>query len=438
MDLLTQTQFVFVKLAVLVVTLVVIGRSLSFGLWKWYRRVKRRHIYVPVTAKVTNVSYSKWAKAQYATLSVEYEFAGKTISTRLTTSHFVGWEAEETKQMPLLADPQYPQYVEAAPSFVSEAEAHGRPRLAKTASRQMVEILVAFVAVFAFPLLTVFLWCLIPHGTQTHILVVLFVGWIIIFFSTIFLWTRHLFRLRNRSIEELASSDVEPLPELSADSLVCRFSGTYAGSKAVIVDFEAGQVVFHQCHMQRRFLEFTQAEFRCSFADLVAVHPDPDGLTIVTSTGKAVVPAFASRFEDLCARLPGRVAPEQTRVVVEHLWMRVVYFGGAIAVVVVGLAGSSLAPSLASPGMRAVFMLVGGVVFATLAHYGVVFVSRWLKRDISGPLAQGILVSFLGVVLLGPFMLPLAASWGHWALLVPLITGIAGFVVGCFMPFRIR
>jgi hypothetical protein len=102
---------------------------------------------------------------------------------------------------------------------------------------------------------------------------------------------------RNRVPEELEAFPAVDRPSIPDDALVCRF---WTGLKAVsiAVDSDAAVIHFENCHVPRRFLATAQTWYSCPIGDVRGVHrfgySRGESLTIVTATGKAVIPAAAT------------------------------------------------------------------------------------------------------------------------------------------------
>ena len=272
----------------------------------------------------------------------------------------------------------------------------------------------------------------------------------------------------------LSSRPLETLPDswaskISHDALVYRYSSTLGRPVSVIVDRTSGLIHFQNCHWLNKFLVVrSEPWFTCSLSKVVSATHDQEcehglfitttdgwanilpeapnfnslceeldrSLAIVTSTGTAVPPEIAMNDEDSCARRLETVAPGQTPVDIERPKMPIVYAGTAVVGMI---SGTQFASQSASTGTLVLYMIIGAIVLVTLVHYGVVFVSRWLKWSIGEPISLGILGFILGGTFLQGFMRGFPVSvmaWSPWAWLPPLIIGLTGFVVGCVRQFR--
>jgi hypothetical protein len=104
--------------------------TVVFAIWtvqyfgrRAYRQATRRHLYVPVDARVTRrVVYGR-----RATLHVVYEFGGVTIKNRFLTANDVARSAEQSRQIALQIDPDYPKDIVVDPAFEMHAATTPRP-----------------------------------------------------------------------------------------------------------------------------------------------------------------------------------------------------------------------------------------------------------------------------------------------------------------------
>ena len=237
---------------------------------------------------------------------------------------------------------------------------------------------------------------------------------------------------RRHTAEELESLDTLPLPEMSPDSLVCRFPSLGGGVRTVIIDFARQVVHFRGCHTPRRFLAVADREWCCPFADLVAAERyrhKGDSLKISTTTGKAFVPSSATNYERLCERIAGCVPAGRTPNDTEHPLMGLVYAAGMLGGAFIPL---SMVPRNAPVGTVAMCMALGAAAGMFVAHGFVVLAGRILSRSVAMPLGMGVLGAGCGLACgnaLGP-----ANQWNPWFLVMPvLIGGVAGFSVGVLL-----
>jgi hypothetical protein len=122
--------FLILAVLVLLASAAVIVGTVVFFVWaaqyfgrRAYRRATRRHLFVPVEARVTRVLYHR----DCATLHVVYELGGVEIVNRFLTTHDAARLAEQSKQVALLIDPDYPKDIVVAPAFEVQAAAAPRP-----------------------------------------------------------------------------------------------------------------------------------------------------------------------------------------------------------------------------------------------------------------------------------------------------------------------
>jgi len=119
-----------IAILILLASVAVIVGTLVFAVWavqyfgrRAYRQATRRHLYAPVDARVTRVLYH----LHCATLYVVYEFGRAKIVNRFLTTHDAARLAEQSKQVELLIDPDYPKDVVVAPAFEVQAAAAPKP-----------------------------------------------------------------------------------------------------------------------------------------------------------------------------------------------------------------------------------------------------------------------------------------------------------------------
>jgi hypothetical protein len=122
--------FLVVAILVLLASVAVIVGTVVFFVWaaqyfgrRAYRQATRRHLYVPVEARASRVLFHR----DCATLHVVYEFGGTEIENRFLTTHDVARLAQQSKQVALQIDPEYPKDVVVAPAFEVQAAAAPKP-----------------------------------------------------------------------------------------------------------------------------------------------------------------------------------------------------------------------------------------------------------------------------------------------------------------------
>jgi len=207
------------------------------------------------------------------------------------------------------------------------------------------------------------------------------------------------FAIRHRVLSalELESLDLAPLPALSVDSIVSRFQGFGPGVRRVIVDIDRRRIQFLGCHTPRRFLAVAQAEYVCSFDDLIDVYRCShrgDSLRIVTRTGTARIPGSATNYMLLCERLP-QCLPE-TRAVIDiaHPMMGLLYVFAALVGLFTALA---LVPRATSALTTASLMAAGAALGITLIHLSVAYFNAKTGRSIVPALVRKIWNCTIGI-----------------------------------------
>jgi hypothetical protein len=122
--------FLLLAVLVLLASVAVIVGTIVFFVWaaqyvgrRAYRQATRRHLYVPVEARVTRVLYHR----RCSTLHVVYEFRGTEIVNRFLTTHDVARLAQQSKQVALQIDPAYPKDVMVAAAVEVQAAVTPKP-----------------------------------------------------------------------------------------------------------------------------------------------------------------------------------------------------------------------------------------------------------------------------------------------------------------------
>jgi hypothetical protein len=125
-EVLMGADIEFMIVLVLVACVVVIGGTLVFAVWavvyfggRVYRQATRSHLYVPVTARVTRT----YLLNAGSIVSVEYEYGGAKIVNRFDTTGDIASLAEQSGQIALRIDPDYPKDVLVDPAFKEAAAA---------------------------------------------------------------------------------------------------------------------------------------------------------------------------------------------------------------------------------------------------------------------------------------------------------------------------
>lgn len=157
--------------------------------------------------------------------------------------------------------------------------------------------------------------------------------------------------------------------------------------RAVTVDRVSGIIEFRHCHVARQSLVFarTQPYFACSTADLRAVHFTPHFkntlafLTVVTTTGKAIVPDTGTHFATLRDWFTETVPTNDPEFATDNPLI-------AFAYVFVGMVSFFTAAFLSEGAGNAVMFVaaVFGAVFGVIGtHLLVHFGGRLVRTDIT-------------------------------------------------------
>jgi len=156
---------------------------------------------------------------------------------------------------------------------------------------------------------------------------------------------------------------------------------------AVIVDRAAGMVEFRHCHVARQSIVFptTQPYFACSTADLRAVHFTPRYknnlacLTVVTTTGKAIIPDTGTHFVTLREWFNEAVPRNDPKFAIDNpLILKVYIVVGTVCFFTAAFLteGAGHAAMFVAAVFGAVFGVVGTLL---LVHFG----GRLLKIDVT-------------------------------------------------------
>ena len=240
---------------------------------------------------------------------------------------------------------------------------------------------------------------------------------------------------RTRSPEELEPLAASGAPKFSDGALVCRYSGLTGAANSVIMDFSAGLIHFQNCHTPRTFLAVAAPWFSCPLDDLLAAHRyryRGETLTIVTRTGKAVIPDTADNYELLCQSLAAIIPPDRKSPDTEHPLMGMLYVGGAIAGLFLGW---FLTPMAASNTALALYVTGGTVAGVVTAHCGILFFSKLLNVSIVQPLGLGIVGAGIGLYV--SRMMGRQVGWNTLLLIIPIVAGaIGGIALGLFQQIK--
>ena len=243
---------------------------------------------------------------------------------------------------------------------------------------------------------------------------------------------------RNRSTAELAEEknafpDADE-PEIDADALVYHFSnGTRPAS--LYVDDVNRLIHFRNCFAPRELLSSAVSWFTCSFDDLRGVHVfryrGGESLTVVTQTGKALIPRTHKNYSEVRGFLKELKPLADPGFDTDHPMMPIVYAGAAL----LGLAVAFLAmPIGANEAMVGLTALAGGFVGVVVAYVIVSIFDRKLKIGLVQPIGFGVVGLLVGVVLSQLF--GAAVRWEQSVILSTIaVCGVLGL---CFGVFRQR
>jgi len=233
---------------------------------------------------------------------------------------------------------------------------------------------------------------------------------------------------RNRGPEEMIevlSADRPPIPD---DAIVSSF---FTGFKSALIAVDRSSAVIHfeNCHVPRQFLAKAQTWFSCPISEVTAVHRflyRGESLTIVTATGKALVPATATNYLKLLEFLTAIIPANKPGFATDNPMMGIVNVAGAL----VGLFGGVfLAPLGSNESTQWLFGLVGAFLGVAGGHLLIRLGDRWLKTGLVNPIAYSMVGFFYGLVatsMIAPFV-----NWNLAPMLAIVMTGgILGVVVG--------
>jgi hypothetical protein len=179
------------------------------------------------------------------------------------------------------------------------------------------------------------------------------------------------------------------------DVFVCRFSTGFK-SAAVVVDARESVIHFENCHVPRKNFATASAKFSCPVSDIKAVHRFTyrgESLTIVTATGKALVPSTATNYGRLCEYLRKAVPVNAPGFSADDPRMGFVYVAGAL----IGLGGGVfLTPRNSSDFTLGMFVLVGTVLGVVGGHLLVRLGDRLAGVSLVPPFVGGVFGLILG------------------------------------------
>ncbi|MBL6705867.1 MAG: hypothetical protein ISQ06_07125 [Planctomycetaceae bacterium] len=223
---------------------------------------------------------------------------------------------------------------------------------------------------------------------------------------------------RNRSPAQLAEEQSFPSaeqPDISQDALVYRFSNGVK-SAAIHVDTVGRLIHFHNCHIPRQFLASAAEWFSCDVDDVQAAHVfryRGESLTVVTSSGKALIPGISPGYAELRDTVKELVPFTRPGFSTDHPMMGVVYVCGALT----GMAtGFLLTPRNATDSTLGLIFLVGAAL-GVAGSYGLVRAAdRSLKADLAQPIGFATVGAMIGLgiaraltPLIGWDVMPIAA-----------------------------
>ncbi len=206
---------------------------------------------------------------------------------------------------------------------------------------------------------------------------------------------------RNQTAKELEEEHSFPSPEqpdIPERALTYMFPGI-PKSGVVFVDTDDGLIHFKDCHVPRKFLSSAQAWYSCPIGDLKGVHVfryRGESLTVVTPTGKALIPATGDKYPELRKTLTGLVPHSQPGFSTDHPMMGMVYVAGAL----LGLfAGVFLTPRNAGDSTLGLFVLTGTIFGVAGIHLLVYVADRCLKTGLAQPLGFGMIGAWIGIAI---------------------------------------
>jgi hypothetical protein len=219
------------------------------------------------------------------------------------------------------------------------------------------------------------------------------------------------------------------------DQVTCEFPrGSHQGR--VTVDLQEKRVHFENCHTPEKPLATAEAEFSCELVEILDVHeytyPGSETLTIVTSTGTAVIPIVATGYAEMKELLVSVAGITPAGRAVNSPAMIWVYGLGAL----LGLAGPLVwirfdlnnRINMGLLGLLSIFTAACGIALVRLI---VTIFDRLWKIDLSWSLGLGMLGMIMGLgcgnsLARGPWL-----SWtSPMMLVIPGMGFLAGFLLG--------
>ena len=230
-------------------------------------------------------------------------------------------------------------------------------------------------------------------------------------------------------------TDAESDPQtIGPNAIWCRFTFERR-YRIVVIDRETGLIEFRHSHVPRRFLARAQSSFRCSIADVKAVHFTPPfrngrgGLTVVTSTGKAYIPAIGSNFAELREWFAHAVPINQPDFATDNPAIWFVYVLGALVGLFTGVFLTRNAGDTALV-IATVLGAIGGVVGSHLLVY---LGARLLRTDFAQPVGYAMIGLTIGIGISEAIQMYVA--WNP-ALTTAIV--VAGVVLGVLAGLRKR
>lgn len=212
-------------------------------------------------------------------------------------------------------------------------------------------------------------------------------------------------------------------PKVSSNAVICEFS-TGLNAAKVILDSEAGMVHFGNCHTPRKFLARTSEWYSCRISDLKGVYLfclNGELLTVATDSGRANIPYRATHYQEIRQYLMEAAPANQPEFATDNPVMPMVYVGGGLIGVGVGVVLTALLMPHSSEMWLGLFFLIGAVG-GVLASHGIV--------DLAQPIGYGMVGAGSGLSLvggLGPFI-----GWAVTPVIVAVLFGaVGGVVFGC-------
>lgn len=240
------------------------------------------------------------------------------------------------------------------------------------------------------------------------------------------IWLSIKFRIR--ASDEVGQLHVIDGSTIAANAIVCPFS-TGLKSASITIDPDAAMIYFENCFVPRRFLASAQKLFSCPVSDVRGVHQlrlqREESLTIITTTGTAVIPATATNYFRMFAFLKEAVPVSQPGFSTDHPLMGIVYGAGAM----IGLLGGALlTPRNANDGTLAAFVFCGSVIGVASSYLAVRLGDLWLKTNLAKILGYAAIGAGIGMavtIMVGPII-------GFGILPISILI-LSGGVIGMFV-----